>query len=386
MVTRFREGCSSRDTLRIPRRDVTSIAKKLLLGSRRASRLFDVDFFESLEPEFLWIETTNQCASRCASCSIWRNAPTEDLLTPPEVENALRDPIFRRLKIVVVSGGEPTLRSDIEAILCAIHRAAPKANIVLSSNAMLPERLLCVVKSALDQGIALEVGVSLDGVGASHDRARGVPGLFQKADHALRELVKLRRIYGAMLRVKAGFTLSDATVSQTESVRRYAKELGIAFNVQWYNQAKYYANVGKDLLSKRIELERAARRLRPTLVNALGRRALRREPLTFACSSMFNFCLLKSNGDVVPCFRLWDVVVGNIRSEKPSAIWRNTEARRARRSVRDCQGCLNTCGVLWSYDVNYLGRVAFYLTHPDALLERLEWTLRNPPVRCVSRT
>lgn len=288
--------------------------------------------------------------------------------------HSLADPVFRWLKIVVVSGGEPTLRPDLEEILASIHRAVPKARIALSSNAMHPERLLAAVRSALDQKIVLEVGVSLDAMGVAHDALRGVPDLFQKVDYTLRELFKLKRVHGKALRVTAGFVLSDATVAHLEEVRRYVEGLGATFNVQWYNQAPYYGNVGCDRLTKKGELEQAVRKLRPTVLHAVGMRVLRGEAMAFHCSAMFNFCLLKCDGDLVPCFRLWDRKVGNVRQQTPSDIWTSFAAKEARSLVRDCQGCLNTCGVLWSYDANPSGRIRFFLRHPDALVEKL-WEL-----------
>jgi MoaA/NifB/PqqE/SkfB family radical SAM enzyme len=292
-------------------------------------------------------------------------------LSPSEIEGVLRDPLFKRLRCVVVSGGEPTVRKDLDEILSAVHRVVPRAHIVLSSSAMLPERLMQVVKAALSEGIKLEVGVSLDGIASRHDEARGLPGLFEKVDRTLRELAELKRQQPGSLGVKVGFVLSDATVDQMDAVRGYTTALGFDFNPQWYNQAPYYGNVGRDLLTDTVPLERAARTLPVTALNTIGKRALRGEPLGYRCSTLHTACLLKSNGDVAPCFKYWDETAGNVRQETPSSIWKSHRARKTRKLVRDCEGCLNACGVIWSSDANPVWRMGLAMRRAGARLKSL---------------
>jgi Fe-coproporphyrin III synthase len=348
------------------------VIRKLALTSPRClGHLVSESFIAEMGPEFLWLGVTNACASRCVACEIWHEPRERNPLSPAEIEGALTDPLFRRLKIVVVSGGEPTLRDDLAEILFAIHRAAPRARVILSSNAMHPKELVRAVTAVLEAGMSLEVGVSLDGVSSRHDEVRGIPGLFERVDWTLRALGEIRRQDPHRLHLKVGFVLSDGTVEQLAAVRDYTSRLGIELNVQWYNQADYYGNVGRDLLSKRAELKRAALSLRPTVLHQLGVSSLEGKAKAFACTALHNFCLLKCNGDVVPCFGMWNARIGNIREASPSAIWRGQIAREARRRVRECQGCLNTCGVQWSYDADYLGRARFYLRYPRSLLAKL---------------
>jgi hypothetical protein len=92
--------------------------------------------------------------------------------------------------------------------------------------------------------------------------------------------------------------------------------------------------------------------------------------------------LLKSNGDLVPCFKYWDAKAGNVREDTPSAIWKSEAARQTRKLVRDCHGCLNTCGVNWSRDADAIGRLAFQLRHPGLTLDRLARSVgHNPATR-----
>lgn len=351
---------------------VRGLARKALLATPPSwRRALGPDFFSELTPEFLWLEATAACSNHCKFCGIGDKIPKGRALTPAQIESTLEDPLFRGLRIVVVSGGEPTLRPDLELVLASVHRAVPNARIVLSSSAALPARLVSAARAALVLGARLEVGVSVDGIGARHDELRGAPGLFAKVDTALFELRELRREFGSRLRVSVGMVVSDDTVDQVDAVRRYAESAGAAFNPQWYNQAAYYDNVGRDRLSARASLMRVARTLEPSILTDFAVRVLEGRAPKARCTMLFNACLLKSSGDMVPCFTFWEDAVGNVLRDSPSAIWAGRRARDARKRVMACDGCLNACGVVWSADADYLGRSRFYLRHPRVFVAKL---------------
>ena len=352
-----------------------ALPRQLLLASPpKLRRALGPRFFGAVEPRFLWLESTAACGNRCKFCSIGLNVPQNRALTPQEIEATLRDPLFSGLRIVVVSGGEPTLRPDLDAVLASVHRAVPRARIVLSTSAAMPARLLGVVASALEQGVRLEVGVSVDGLGVKHDAMRGVPGLFAEVDGALRALALLNRTSRGRLRVTVSMVVCDDTIDSVDDVKRYAAALGATFNPQWYNQAAYYGNLGKDRLSRTAALLKVAEKLEPTLLSEFAARWLRGRAPEPRCTMLFNACLLKSSGDLVPCFTYWDHAVGNVRQTTPSQIWAGLRAEQARKLVMNCDGCLNACGVVWSYDANYLHRGQFFLRHPRVFADKVkEW-------------
>ncbi len=72
------------------------------------------------DPEALSIEITHRCIARCVMCNIWRiparipDLPVEDWL------GLLRQPVFRHLKELDVTGGEPFLRDDLPTLMKGI--------------------------------------------------------------------------------------------------------------------------------------------------------------------------------------------------------------------------------------------------------------------------
>lgn len=325
---------------------------------------------ELLRPKWLWFEVTDRCNCHCQFCNIWRQKPTENILTSEEINKAFSDNLFKDLKYVLLSGGEPVIRLDIKEVILAIHQALPKATIQLSTNGLLAERVVDVVRFAIDEhNIDFEVGVSLDGIGEKHDKIRGIKGLFNKIDWLLHELVALRNIYKDKLNLMVGFVLTDSTVPSLERVKKYTQKMNVPFGVQWYNESSYYDNLGKNLLNSSEPLIKAVSSLKPTIINEMGLKLLRGKSIKFPCFAMYTFCLLECNGNIIPCFNLWNYKIGNVRKSSLAEIWYSSEAKKARSVIKNCQGCLNGCGAGWSFESCILPILPFYIKRELGLLK-----------------
>lgn len=324
---------------------------------------------ESLKPRWIVYMVTDRCNSRCVHCNIWRKEPTRDPLTPKEMEQALSDELLRDVRYVLCTGGEPAVRNDLEDIILSIHKALPKTTIQLSTNGLLPDRVIEVAKAAVKHDIRLDIGISLDGIGEEHDKLRGVKGNFEKADRLIRELVELRRGNKNKLHIAAGIVLSDLTLDSLPKVRSYAKRLNIELTEAWYNESSFYDNIGKNVFSNK--LIEAVKSQPPSPLQELWFRALKGKSIKFPCFAMYTFCVLKCNGDIVPCLNLFDTSAGNVRKKTPTKIWHSLKMKKVRQDVRNCKGCLNSWGAGWSLQSSYYPFLLFYLKHPRILIEHL---------------
>ena len=321
-----------------------------------------------LKPRMIWLNVTDKCNSKCLHCSIWKQKPTEDPLTPEEIYVMLLSPVFNKLQTIVNTGGECTLRSDLVEIIIAEHTALPKAKLIISTNGLLPERVVSAVKRLKDVGIKVSVGVSLDGVGSNHDLARGVHGNFDKVVQLLSRLEDVE--------LNVPFVLSDLTVDSIGEVRECVKGFGkdIAFNVLQCNDAEYYHNEGqpnlqKDKMVKAVEglvLSEAG----GLLAKNTWLKWLRGKPIKFQCFALQTSCAVKCNGDIVPCLSMWESAVGNIRWNSVEEIWSGDSAREKRQLIKQCPGCLNWCSVGESYYAAFYPYLE-YLKHPRAIIEAI---------------
>ena len=300
-------------------------------------------------------EVTDVCNSHCLHCNIWKQKPTQNVLTPKEVGDLLQDDFFSDLQNVVLTGGEVVTRNDTKELIWAIHRARPNAKISLSTNAILAERVLDVANYAIENNIPLNFGVSLDATNEKHDLIRGTPGNFKKADFLIKELVKLRAIHPDIIK---GITLSNLTADTVKEVMDYAKKLNIVFSTQLYEEFPYYYNNGEVKKEESLkDYKKGNNRLLIDTVKELPvsfhhemlLRLLRSGGLKFRCSAMSAFFVLRSDGSVAPCLSHCNVKAGNIRKNSIGEIWNSISAGKVRGVVNDCGGCSNTWGYGWSY-------------------------------------
>lgn len=327
----------------------------------------------SLKPIWMWLEATDKCNSRCTHCSIWKKKPTENPLTPQEIERTFKDPVFSDLEYIIISGGEVVLRPDIVEFYLAIHRALPQAQLHLSTNGIAVDRVIKVVNEVISHDIPLKVGVSIDGIGEKHDLVRGVKGNFRNADRLLKELVALRKNTNKVFPV-IGYTLSNLTIDSFKDVKDYAEKMQVGLVVQWFSESSFYDNVGKNLVDKKNLGERMIKIVEslPTEpLNDMWIDWLKGGSIKFDCFAMYTFCVLKCNGDIVPCLSLWETSAGNVREKTPTEIWNSLEAKNARKCVKNCEGCLNSWGVGWSFNCSFFPNLMFNFKHPDLLLKKL---------------
>ena len=136
---------------------------------------------------------TSTCNSKCRTCFYWKELNARDDLSFAEIERVSRTmPAFRELWL---SGGEPTLREELVEIVALFYRQNGVRSINLPANGLSPEKLRDVVESALRAcpELRINLNLALDGIGATHDGVRGVPGNFERALASLDELQTIRR-------------------------------------------------------------------------------------------------------------------------------------------------------------------------------------------------
>ena len=136
-------------------------------------------------PRVINFPITNKCNYRCVMCNVWKpeHSSMKDM-TIAEIKEVFSQELFKRLKHVGISGGEPFLRKDLFEVVRAIVETLPKLrSISIITNASLPNTFEKTreIKSYLSaNGIHFSLEVSIDGIGEVHDLNRGVKGAFDK--------------------------------------------------------------------------------------------------------------------------------------------------------------------------------------------------------------
>ena len=137
-----------------------------------------------LESVFLFV--TGRCNAKCAMCFYAQEMDKKQPdLTFEEIKRISETAgEFNRLWI---SGGEPTLRDDLPEILELFYKNNHIKDVNIPTNGLRPERVVEWIKRFRKNcpECNINISLSLDGFGETHDRQRGVPGNFYKALHTL---------------------------------------------------------------------------------------------------------------------------------------------------------------------------------------------------------
>ena len=135
---------------------------------------------------------TSRCNAKCDFCFYWDHLNHQGDLTMDEIRKVSATmPRFDRL---LFSGGETFMRKELVDIVGLFHRQNGVSTINLPTNGILQRQIVDKTSAILAENPALtvNVGFSLDGFAATHDRVRAVPGCFDKAIASLKAVTTLR--------------------------------------------------------------------------------------------------------------------------------------------------------------------------------------------------
>lgn len=311
-------------------------------------------------PRLIDFEVTELCNSHCLHCNIWCKEKKGDDLTLEQIDTAFSDPFMKNIQYIIVTGGEPSVRKDIIDVYRILHKKCPKATLQLSTNGILRDRVLEIVKTVLTEGIKLDVGLSLDGYGEDHDKMRGTPGNFSSVDYLIDEFKELKKQFPNQFNFCVGMTVSDKTVPYFKKLKEYVDEKGILLEYAWYQESPYYENKNHKVTMNNVievvkQLDDQPRK--ESIIREIEGKSIR-----YNCWALRDFFVLRSNGDVVPCLTYADKPIGNIKTESFTKIFTSKKAKFIRKNiVGKCPGCNNSWAWNQSNLCNVLPYVKYYL-------------------------
>jgi radical SAM enzyme (rSAM/lipoprotein system) len=121
------------------------------------------------------------CGSDCKQVASTPDMPKEDFFRVLDGIAAHTDP---HKVFVIVSGGEPTMRPDLEECGRGIYSRGFPWGMVTNAYGLTPERYTSLLKSGLHS-----MTISLDGLQENHDWLRGRENSFERASRAIKMVV-----------------------------------------------------------------------------------------------------------------------------------------------------------------------------------------------------
>lgn len=194
----------------------------------------------------LW-ELTYLCNARCGICNYWKNPSNPEAeLTLPQIQDGLKKIYAYGCRFINFTGGEPTLRRDLDEIVHYASHLGMWTSVVTNGTLLSRERIRHLKDSGLDNLV-----LSLDSLDPSvHDGQRGIKGLHAKVLRSLKwigeDFLTGHRTGGIMC------VLASHNMLQAREIVALAETLGVYLVFQPYHQNKTGDPRQKSVASREI--------------------------------------------------------------------------------------------------------------------------------------
>ncbi|MEA2036309.1 MAG: radical SAM protein [Nanoarchaeota archaeon] len=179
---------------------------------------------KGMKPIYLIFNVTNRCNANCSICFAWKylNKDADKELKIEEIKKISSS--MGNIEWLLMSGGEPFLRSDLDEIINVFYKQNKVRRVTIPTNAVLTEKMQSDITSTLSQcpKLKLVISLSIDGVGKEHDVIRGFPGNFKNLENTYSMLVKLKRRF-SNLSINMNTCLSNKNISKLDKLLEYCE-------------------------------------------------------------------------------------------------------------------------------------------------------------------
>jgi MoaA/NifB/PqqE/SkfB family radical SAM enzyme len=179
------------------------------------------------KPILVHFEVTMRCNARCGFCDYWKTDPSEK---QRELKSFVEAAKFFNPMMITWTGGEPTLRRDLEELIAAVDKSITvKYMTLITHGGMLSlERAQSLWAAGVNQ-----FNISLDYLDVRHDVARGIPGLTAK----ILGTVPAMRDAG-IDGIRFNTVIKRSNLDQVIPIVRAAEAMGVGVNLSCYTDQK----------------------------------------------------------------------------------------------------------------------------------------------------
>jgi MoaA/NifB/PqqE/SkfB family radical SAM enzyme len=301
---------------------------------------------------------TRRCNYRCRGCSVWQEQDQKEL---PATEIRKGLDTLKELGVVeiVLSGGNPLLRDDIDEI---VEYSSRLFITTIYDNGSMAAQKIDALRHADFVAISID---SLDP--AKNDYIRGVPGALKKAMQAVEELSE------EGIRVGVASTISQLNLYEITDITNYflAKKIPVWYSLYSFDHSEKRGqlfNIGK----RNDEFVITDRKAMANLCDSLA--ALKRnngqilitnrilEALktfytqnkrTWRCHALQNFLMIDNLGRVAGC-HLHDPVASI--DDLPN-LWNSDKFDGLRHRYNNCTRCTYLCYIFYSLHGTVVGNL-----------------------------
>jgi len=335
----------------------------LVMTLEKATRIIVHSLTPNIPYHVQWF-VTRKCNYRCKGCGVWLEQDVEELSTE-EIKRGLD--ILKELGVIeiVLSGGNPLLRDDIDEIIEYASRFF--ITTVYDNGSMATEKIDALRNADL-------VAISIDSLDpGKNDYIKGVKGAWKKAMRAVEKL----HVEG--VRVSVTPTISQFNLYEIVDFTNYFLQKGIPL---WYSLYSYdfsdksgqLFRIGKKndefvitdrramvkLCDSLIEMKRKNSNVLMTtkILESVKNLALTGRR-TWKCRALQNFFIVDHLGRVAGC-HLHNPVASIFDLPK---VWNSEEFNVLRKVYSECTQCTYLCYIFYSLHGSVLGNLQIAKEH-----------------------
>jgi MoaA/NifB/PqqE/SkfB family radical SAM enzyme len=280
----------------------------------------------------LW-ELTYRCNAKCAICAYWHypGAPAEEM-TLGDIQEGLDKIYAHGCRAVNFTGGEPTLRRDLERIVRHAASLRMWTSMVTNGSLLTRQKIRALRDAGLDNLL-----ISLDSLDPQlHDGHRRISGLHARVVdslHVLREDFLTGHRTGGIMCV-----LSRMNFYQAVDIIKFADNHGVFVVIQPYHENKTgNTDLNADITDEMIDELLSMRRQRNNLLSSesylRGFSRFCQKETRPVCHAGLKYFSVDPYGGLHPCVDM--PAAGHVLRDDISVV-RSPDALR---NVQSCQGC-----------------------------------------------
>jgi len=278
-------------------------------------------------------ELTHRCTGKCEICNYWRKpSRPEEELTMIQIQKGLRKIHSYGCRWVNFTGGEPTLRSDLEGIVSYSSAMGMWTTMVTNGSLLTRERIRNLRIAGLDS-----MFISLDSINPQmHDKQRGINGSFSQVLRCLHwlsaEFLGSYKFGGAMS------VLTSENVRTYGEILRLAASLGVYVVFQPYHinktgETRFKAELNERLVQGILDKKRLYGNLLCTRSYIEGFVAHSQKGFLPPCHAGLKYFSIDPLGYLHPCVDM--PRAGHLLTDDMSVI----RSEESLNHVRSCPGC-----------------------------------------------
>lgn len=287
-------------------------------------------------------------------CNVWKYKK-KPVITSEDLEHIFKDKLFNKVNSVGISGGEPTLRADLEEICSTLCKVLPELkNISIITNGIEPDHIIRQLKNLEDIICKefhrnLSIMISLDGVKGIHDANRGIVGNFNSSLKIMRYIRDNLKI-----NISIGCTITKYNVWHVNELLEFAKQenIYIRFRIaEFINRLGNAGNVKSIRNFTRIERYNLScffykliyqyetnPTIKRTYFSILG--ILNGGKRKIGCPYPQKAIVLASDGTVYTCSPK-STGVGNALTESPKELYKKAQKEKKNIKQKYCFDCIH---------------------------------------------